>query len=106
MKASEMTNEELASFFDELASFNREDDKFRETAARLRKTCAKNFKCDSLGEQLAVEQRKVDALRSKLKAAEDALVKLKTICEQTEYSYGRSFCDEALAAIREEGGAK
>ena len=43
-------------------------------------------------------------LRASLKVAEDALVKLKTICEQTEYSYGRSICDEALAAIRDEGG--
>lgn len=42
-------------------------------------------------------------LRASLKVAEDSLVKLKTICEYTEYSYGRSICDQALAAIREKG---
>ena len=51
-------------------------------------------------EELREENKR---LRSALKVAEDSLVKLKTICEQTEYSYGRSICDYALAAIREKG---
>lgn len=36
MKASEMTNEELANFLDTLSALSRDDDKLREAAARLR----------------------------------------------------------------------
>ena len=108
MKASEMTNEELASFFDELASFNREDDKFRETAERLRNQCiiipAQRAKGAVEGYAHGCEE--VADLRRRLKAAEGVLVKFQTICRQIKYLYGLEICDEALAAIREEGGAK
>ena len=66
-------------------------------------------KCDECGnqhQQLANWLKELVVLRSKMKVAEDALIKLKTIYYHTEYSFGRSICDEALFAIREEGGAK
>ena len=105
MKAREMTNEELACFFDELASFNREDDKFRETAERLRNQCITIPAQRAKGavEGYAHGCEKAADLHRRLIVAKDALVKFQTICEQIEYTHGLSICDDALAVICAEG---
>ena len=112
MKASEMTNEELASFFDELASFNREDDKFRETAERLRNQCiiipAQRAKGAVEGYAHGCEE--VADLRRRLKVAENALEKLKDRLVSSVYDgtiaphEALKIAEDAIAAIREEGG--
>ena len=103
MKSSEMTNEMLA---DELTKPLVGSRIVIEAAARLRKfdITIVTQKAKAAAEGYAHGCEEVADLRRRLKVAEDSLVKLKTICEQTEYSYGRSICDEALSAIREEGG--
>lgn len=75
MQPSEMTNDELASYIVNTIGGGIFKEYYAEVAARLRK----------------------------LKVAEDALEKMQTICKDTEYVYGRVICDDALAAIREEG---
>ena len=111
MKISEMTNNELADYIVNVIGGGIFKEYYAEAAARLRKTCTKNFKCDSLGELLAVEQRKVDALRSKLKVAEDSLEKITT--GSFNHKNGDKpivqviidIASNALFAIREEGCA-
>lgn len=114
MKASKMTNEMLAKNLEATIPFLMEearhltdaDEIMTEAAARLRKStlieAALNI---NVGMNNAAAMITAD-LRAKLKVAEDALEKLQTICRQTEYVYGRVICDDALAAIREEGCAK
>lgn len=108
MKISEMTNEELADYIVNVIGGGIFKEYYAEAAARLRKfditLIAQNAK--SAAEGYAHGREEVANLRRRLKVAEDALVKLKTICEQTEYVYGRVICDDALALIREEGGMK
>lgn len=106
MKASEMTNEELADYIVNVIGGGIFKEYYAEAAARLRKFDITLIaqKAKSAAEGYAHGREEVANLRRRLKVAEDSLVKLKTICEQTEYSYGRSICDEALSAIREEGG--
>ena len=75
----------------------------REATARLRKPCAKNYKCDSLEEMLARSKREIDDLRRRLKVAEVALVDmLGGECGSLDKV---ETARNALAAIREEGGA-
>lgn len=112
MKISEMTNNELADYIVNVIGGGIFKEYYAEAAARLRKTCTKNFKCDSLGELLAVEQRKVDALRSNLKVAEDALRNLQERLVAGVYDgtidphEALKITEDAIAAIREEGGMK
>lgn len=114
MKASKMTNEELASFFDELASFNREDDKFRETAERLRNQCITipAQRAKGAGEGYAHGCEEVADLRRRLKAAEDSLEKITTGCfshkdgDKPIVQVIIDIASNALFAIREEGGAE
>ena len=111
MKPSEMTNDELAKALMlrvPLDSNNHDD--IREAAARLRKTCAKNYKFDSLEELLSVERRNNTDLRRRLKVAEDALDKVYK-CIDNRYGVdasllAKNIIADALAAIREEGGMK
>lgn len=107
MKASEMTNCELAK---ELMSrvpldSNRHDD-IREAAARLRKRI-------EFTPEMATEMcRRESDLRRRLKVAEDALAKLQdrfvsSVHDGTIDPYeALKIAETALAAIREEGGAK
>ena len=110
MKISEMTNNELADYIVNVIGGGIFKEYYAEAAARLRKTCTKNFKCDSLGELLAVEQRKVDALRSKLKVAEDTLRNLQERLAASVHDgtidphEALKIAEDAIAAIREEGG--
>ena len=93
MKASEMTNEELAKFLDQAAPYfeDRFLPEFNEIAARL---------------------RKIDGLNAKLKVAEDALTKLQarlvsSVYDDTIDPYeALKIAETALAALRVEGGAK
>lgn len=112
MKPSEMTNERIAEeliatiphLSDEAWSCTDADDILREAAARLRKTCAKNYKFDSLEELLSVERRNNTDLRRRLKVAEDALDKVYK-CIDNRYGVDASLLAkkiiaDALAAIR------
>ena len=107
MKASEMTNEELAK---ELMSrvpldSDRHDD-IREAAARLRKRI-------EFTPEMATEMcRRESDLLAKLKVAEDALVKLQDRLVSSVHDgtidphAALEIAERALATIREEGGAK
>lgn len=105
MKASEMTYEELANECESVAASMEKyggkgcGTKLREAAARLRNQ-------GKIIKMAHVQTRIAAKLRRRLKVSEEALVKLQMICRQTEYVYGRAICDDALATIREEGGAK
>ena len=108
MKISEMTNEELADYIVNVIGGGIFKEYYAEAAARLRKfditIVAQKAKAAAEGYAHGCEE--VADLRRRLKAAEDVLVKFQTICRQIKYLYGLAICDEALAAIREEGGAK
>ena len=118
MKASEMANEELAECIESArlapAKYVREDglnfhrEAIREAAARLRKfdITIVAQKAKGVAEGYAHGCEEVADLRRRLRVAEKCLVRLKAIYYRTGHSFGRSICDEALAVIREAGGAK
>lgn len=104
MKTSEMTNEELANWLAIIsgsADFRlpaRYRDYLREAAARLRKVTVRT-------DNSAV----IAKLQRRLKVAEDALEKIRANADQHELDAddtGTVFetADNALAAIRKEGG--
>ena len=112
MKASEMTNERIAEelietiphLSDEAWSCTDADDILREAAARLRKSV-------EFTPEMATEMcNRESALIAKLKIAEGALDKVYK-CIDNRYGVDASLLSkkiiaDALAAIREEGGAK
>ena len=114
MKTSEMTNEELANECESVAASMEKyggkgcGTKLREAAARLRKfdITIVAQKAKGVAEGYAQGCEEVADLRRRLRVAEKCLVRLKAIYYHTGHSFGRSICDEALAAIREEGSAK
>ena len=118
MKASEMANEELAECIESArlapAKYVREDglnfhrEAIREAAARLRKfdITIVAQKAKGVAEGYAHGCEEVAELHNSMRAAEKCLVRLKAIYYHTGHSFGRSICDEALAVIREAGGAK
>ena len=118
MKASEMANEELAECIESArlapAKYVREDglnfhrEAIREAAARVRQfdITIVAQKAKGVAEGYAHGCEEVADLRRRLRAAEKCLVRLKAIYYHTGHSFGRSICDEALAVIREAGGAK
>lgn len=112
MKASEMTNERIAEelvstithLSDAALACTDADDILREAAARLRKQ-------GEIIKMAHVETRIATQLRRRLKVAEDALEKLQerlvsSVHDGTIDPYeALKIADNALAAIREEGGA-
>lgn len=93
MKASEMTNEELArELLRRVPLDSNNHDDIRVAAARLRKV-------DDYAEMCANAMREVCAIRAKLKAAEDALNYVMSVAAIEE---AWSNTSNALAAIREE----
>ena len=115
MKPSEMTNERIAEeliatiphLSDEAWSCTDADDILREAAARLRKSEERVSKQKSINKELVDEN---EALRRRLKVAEDALDKVYK-CIDNRYGVDASLLAkkiiaDALAAIREEGGMK
>lgn len=107
MKASEMTNEHIAEelaatiphLSDEALACTDADDILREAATRLRRPTP-------VDDDLLKMARDIDALRVKLKVAEDALDASLNYNNSEELRKAQRKAKKALAAIREEGGAK
>ena len=113
MKPSEMTNERIAEeliatiphLSDEAWSCTDADDILREAAARLRKSEERVSKQKSINKELVDEN---EALRRRLKVAEDALDKVYK-CIDNRYGVdasllAKNIIADALDAIRGEGG--
>lgn len=109
MKASKMTNEELAA---QIEDYNTIDgcscskcEYMREAAARLRKQ-------GEIIKMAHVETRIADNLLRRLNVAEDALEKLRDRLVSSVYDgtiephEALKIAEDALAVIREEGGMK
>lgn len=105
MKASEMTNEELADYIVNVIGGGIFKEYYAEAAERLRNQCITIPAQRAKGavEGYAHGCEKAADLHRRLMVAKDALVKLQTICKQIEYTHGLSICDDALAVICAEG---
>lgn len=114
MKASEMTNDELANLIEKGCGSSLMGHAVREAAARLRKfditIVAQKAKAAAEGYAHGCEE--VADLRRRLKVAEDALEKLQDRLVSSVHDgtidphEALKIAEDALSVIREEGGAK
>ena len=113
MKASEMTNEELAkALMSRVPLDSDRHDDLREAAARLRLKQQSDNYAAALCRQEVEYKREICDFRSRLKVAEDALRKLQERLVASVYNgtidphEALKIAEDAIAAIREEGGEK
>lgn len=109
MKASEMTNDELANrLLSRVPLDSSSHDDMREAAARLRTLTILSKAHQRLANDVVDNESRI---LSKLKVAEDALDKIYKCIDNHRYGVdasllAKSIIANALAEIREEGGAK
>lgn len=71
MRASEMTNDELANFLDTLSALSRDDDKLREAAARLRNVTISPGNSGEVAELRECLRKAVDVICEDCDATDD-----------------------------------
>ena len=111
MKASEMTNEELAkALMSRIPLDSDRHDDLREAAARLRLKQQPDNYAAELCRQGVEYKREICDFRRRLKVAEDALRKLQECLVASVYSgtidphEALKIAEDAIAAMLEEGG--